>query len=172
MKASRGLREDRLFESSTQIENREFLPNRNFNDSLLFFSSNIINSFYYHCHKALFLKILFFFRCWGGQRERDVRRFWLFFFLCWGFFFVLKKSEKVPKLILKEFKKRTKTKSDILALSAHSLTHTHTLFIYFKLNSSTSTLNSFFVRTNSTIFWTSSTQFVDVYEFRNNQLIH
>lgn len=47
--------ETNLVESSAAAQKRDFLPNRNFNDSrfLYFFKYH----FYYHCHSELFLKI-------------------------------------------------------------------------------------------------------------------
>lgn len=59
--------------------------------SLIHITTTVIDSYFYQ-------KIINFFRCWGGQRERDVRQ--SFFSICRDFFFVFKTSREGAKIEL------------------------------------------------------------------------
>lgn len=110
------------------------------------FSSNIINSYYHHCRKVLFLKKFNFFfgaevaNAGEWERARHVRQ--IFFLFNFDFllrllptktvFFLHEKSEKVPKLILKEFRE-AKRRHDVMMTAlrrgtgaAHTLEHART----------------------------------------------
>lgn len=138
---------DAISRSSSNTRNLFLSPNRNFNDSRFFscFSSNIINSYYHHCRKVLFLKKFNFFgaevaNAGEWERARHVRQ--IFFLFNFDFllrllptktvFFLHEKSEKVPKLILKEFRE-AKRRHDVMMTAlrrgtgaAHTLEHART----------------------------------------------